>query len=195
MKISFSINTCIAILLVSPQFGCTHQSRTEQLGWDEIITSVALTQVPNEHVLAALRDSEPLSKNDLPKSISTNSELSELVLNRSLSRPRLYEGGVLGRVGNAKMFVALRERIPNYNRLYWVMIKTLSEKYGCFMTGRVRKDNLDLISCRDSRKIGLWRSQGKNWIQFSARQFDNDGYEIAVRRRKIVRISKDRMIL
>ena len=54
----------------------------------------------------------------------------------ALSQPEAYEGGVFGYMGSAKAFVAYRKAIPDYNRLYWVMVKVLSEKYSCFISAK-----------------------------------------------------------
>jgi hypothetical protein len=105
-----------------------------------------------------------------------------------IETPELYEGGVYGYVGSAKAFVARRRTIPDYNRLYWVMVKVLSEKYSCFMTAKQNRGDETWVQCRDGRQVVFWRDQSSRWIQFQARQYDQEGYEIAVRKHQIVRI-------
>ena len=106
----------------------------------------------------------------------------------ALSQPEAYEGGVFGYMGSAKAFVAYRKTIPDYNRLYWVMVKVLSEKYSCFMTAKQNRGDETWIQCRDKRQIVFWRDLNSKYIQFQARQFDLEGYEIAVRHHQIVRL-------
>mgnify|MGYP006278709897 CR=1 FL=1 len=105
-----------------------------------------------------------------------------------LQTPELYEGGVFGYLGSAKAFVARRRTIPDYQRLYWVMVKVLSEKYSCFMTAKQNRGDETWVQCRDGRQVVFWRDQSSRWIQFQARQYDQEGYEIAVRKHQIVRI-------
>jgi hypothetical protein len=52
--------------------------------------------------------------------------------------------GVYGKIGPNSIFVAERSAIPNYDRLYWVMVRILSEKYGCFIRRKV--DRGDFVS-------------------------------------------------
>ena len=120
--------------------------------------------------------------------------LAQLAASRSMTQPVLYEGGVFGLVGPAKMFVASTAFIKDFDRLYWVMVKVLSEKYGCFMVSRRTYATKTWVKCRDQRQIVFWKSKGPNWIQFYARQYDRHGYEIVVRKRQIVRISKDQVL-
>ena len=106
----------------------------------------------------------------------------------ALSQPEAYEGGVFGYMGSAKAFVAYRKAIPDYNRLYWVMVKVLSEKYSCFISAKQNRGDETWIQCRDKRQIVFWRDLNSKYIQFQARQFDHEGYEIAVRHHQIVRL-------
>jgi hypothetical protein len=55
-------------------------------------------------------------------------------------------------------------------------------------------DETTRVRCRDLRQVMMWKSTGPGWIQFQARQFDRDGYEIVVRKRRIVRVSDVKML-
>jgi hypothetical protein len=105
-----------------------------------------------------------------------------------------YEGGYYGTRGLTKIFIAPTSKIGNYSRLYWVMVKVLSEKYGCFMVAKQYARDTTRILCRDKRQIVFWQSKTKDWIQFATRQYDRDGFEIAVKRRRIVRVSPNPVI-
>jgi len=105
-----------------------------------------------------------------------------------------YEGGYYGTRGLTKIFIAPTSKIGDYSRLYWVMVKVLSEKYGCFMVAKQYARDTTRVFCRDKRQIVFWQSRTKDWIQFATRQYDREGFEIAVRRRRIVRVSHNPVI-
>jgi hypothetical protein len=130
----------------------------------------------------------------LPETLKREPELARLALTRGLENPTHWRDGVYGTVGPVKFYVTTTEAIPDEDRLYPVMIALLSEKYGCFIKGRVKSATSTLMRCRDNRQIVFWRGRGPGWVQFYARQYDADGYEIVVKNRRIVRISKERRI-
>lgn len=105
-----------------------------------------------------------------------------------------YAGGLLGTKGDAKYFVATTSIIPGYNRLYWVIVKLLSERYSCFMRAKLDVGNMTRFTCKDGRQVVFWKRQQGNHIEFLSRQFDGDGYEIKVIQKRIVRISSNRII-
>jgi hypothetical protein len=105
-----------------------------------------------------------------------------------------YEGGFYGTRGLTKIFIAPTSKIGDYSRLYWVMVKVLSEKYGCFMVAKQYAGDTTRVFCRDKRQIVFWQSRTKDWIQFASRQYDREGFEIAVKRRRIVRVSLNPVI-
>jgi hypothetical protein len=105
-----------------------------------------------------------------------------------------YEGGFYGTHGLTKIFIAPTSKIGDYSRLYWVMVKVLSEKYGCFMVAKQYAGDTTRVFCRDKRQIVFWQSRTKDWIQFASRQYDREGFEIAVKRRRIVRVSHNPVI-
>ena len=59
------------------------------------------------------------------------------------------------------------------------------------MTAKANRGDSTWIKCRDKRQVMFWRDTSGGVIQFHARQYDRDGYEIVVRKRQIVRISRD----
>jgi hypothetical protein len=132
---------------------------------------------------ATLRDTLPA------KGTAAAESLTKLLQARALEGPVAYAGGVLGSVGAARLFVATTDRVHDDSRLWWVMVRLLSEKYACFMTHRQTLGERLNIGCRDGRRVSFWRSRGPGWLQFVARQFDREGYEIVVRQHRIVRIS------
>ena len=105
-----------------------------------------------------------------------------------LSNSAVYAGGILGWVGSAKAFVAPTSAVPDDHRLYWVMVKVLSEKYSCFMTGKQSAGARLLVRCADGRRVLLHRERGVDFVQFHAHQYDQEGYEILVKQHKKVRV-------
>jgi len=178
-------------LLSSCLFGCS-VSRSEQIPWRDItsVDSTDFNMISKQKKILKKNQAEKTAIRSLSPTLQRYPLLARLVVSRSIDRPVIYEKGVLGDLGNAKIFVAERRFVPDFDRLYWVIVKTLSTKYGCFMVSRIKRDEVLTIKCRDRRNIVLWRSMGKNWIQFASRQYDRHGYEIVVRNKRKIRISK-----
>ncbi len=188
--------------LVSHQPGTKKLSSTQLedpvIGWEEIITSRA-TQFDDTVKLFLEHLITETPKSQLHPKIRKDGHLSKLAMARSMKNTIPYEKGVLGNVGTAKYYITTKGRVPNWTRLYWVQVKVLSEKFGCFMVKKVRRGDVMVAQCRDKRRIVMHRSMsdgrnGENWIQFEAKQYDRDGYEILVKRKKIVRVSNYRVL-
>ncbi len=130
----------------------------------------------------------------MPTPLQQRPELAHFAVSRSMAAPVAYEGGVFGTVGNAKMFVGSSSSIGSYDRLYWVMVKVLSEKFGCFMVAKQNHPEKTWVKCRDKRQIVFWKSKGPGFVQFFARQFDREGYEIVVKKKKIVRVGTEKVL-
>ena len=89
--------------------------------------------------------------------------------------------GVYGKMGPNSIFVAERTAIPNYDRLYWVMVRILSEKYGCFIRRKVDRGNLVSFQCRDQRTVTMARKISDRFSMVHVRQFDRYGRGIDTR--------------
>ena len=107
-------------------------------------------------------------------------DLLKWVKDLKIERPRDYEGGIYGKVGNATVYIAPKSKIPDYDRLHWVMVKILSEKYGCFILSKVTSAHNVSVGCRDRRRIVFKRSRGDEWIMFYGRQYDLAGNEVVI---------------
>lgn len=201
------------LLAVAPFAGCTPPEELDaaDLGptfeWDELMGTPAGDELPlpggidgakaGKMLRPQVLDEMQLTPDRLaalPVSLRQQPTLARLALKQPLEDPIEYHGGVYGLVGPAKFFAASRERIKDDNRLYWIMVRVLSEKYGCFMTAKYNYGDLTRVTCRDKRQIVFWRSRNRESIQFLARQYDAAGFEIVVKNRKIVRISKEKVI-
>ena len=86
-----------------------------------------------------------------------------------------FDGGRYSKVGSAAVYVASTKNIPNFDRLNWVIVRMLSEKYGCFLRSKVNIGNETRYGCRDERTIVFRRYKNRNWMVFHARQFDEIG--------------------
>jgi hypothetical protein len=75
-----------------------------------------------------------------------------------------------------------------------VMVKVLSEKYGCFMVSKQNGPEKTWVKCRDKRQIVFWKSKGQGFVQFYSRQYDKDGYEIVVQKKKVVRVGSEKVL-
>lgn len=115
-----------------------------------------------------------------------NHELAEIALRRSVRNPVVLDGGVYGKVGTATFYAVPRSRIATYDRLYWSMMKVLSEKYGCFVKNKVVEGSTLRFYCRDKRSVVLWRAQNEQFLQFYGRQYDKLGRELIVDKHKVV---------
>lgn len=164
------------------------------VGWEDLMSSATDRFEPNPDIFFEDAVLTPERLAALPHPIRRAPDLAHLAVSRAIEAPSPYEDGVFGLVGGTKFFVTTRERVATFDRLYWVMIKVLSEKFGCFVTTKQQTDDQTRFTCRDRRQIVIWRSAGRNWIQFYARQYDREGYEIKVEKRRIVRLS-DRQVL
>lgn len=163
-------------------------------GWDDIMSSSVDRFEPNPDIFFEDAVLTPERLKALPYLLQRAPDLAHLAVSRAVENPIHYQDGVFGLVGSTKFYVTTRERIGTYDRLYWVIVKVMSEKYGCFMVSKIQTDDKLQINCRDKRQIVVWRAAGRKWIQFYARQYDRDGYEIKVVKRRIVRIG-DRPVL
>jgi hypothetical protein len=123
----------------------------------------------------------------LPPEILGDPDRACLATGFSLERPQFLDVGVYGKIGTATAFVARRSKIADYDRLYWVMVRVLSEKYGCFIRKKTNLGQTVRFECRDQRVVVLDRDISGGFAKFSGRQFDQMGREIIVKPRPVAR--------
>lgn len=180
--------------------GCTPPEELDDLdlepseNWHELMSNRGAVFEPNPAFEMPEIVLTPDRLAAMPPTLQQRPELAHFAVSRSLNAPVAYEGGVFGTVGNAKMFVGSSSMINNYDRLYWVMVKVLSEKYGCFMVAKQNLPEKTWVKCRDKRQIVFWKSKGPGFMQFYGRQYDKEGYEIVVRKKKIVRVGTEKVL-
>lgn len=100
--------------------------------------------------------------------------------------PKPFDLGLYGKVGTASFYISTPQNIPTTDRLYWVMVRVLSEKYGCFMVDKDTSGDHTSFTCRDGRRIGFTRFLNPDFVAFVSRQYDKAGYELVVNNRKII---------
>jgi hypothetical protein len=158
---------------------------TRHLSWDDLVIGQTMKFVPQAGQRFDV-DLDSVSLNQLPPELRKDPALARLAIGHFLQNPKIIDGGVFGKVGETNVYLSLRDRIPDYNRLYWVMVNVLSTHYGCLMRQRiVQGDHLE-AACKDGRRVVFRRSMGQSLIRFFAKQFDRQGNELIVRGGKII---------
>lgn len=112
--------------------------------------------------------------------IAGDHDRSRLALGFGLEKAQALDAGVYGKLGKSTVFVAHRKNIPDYDRLYWVMVRVLSEKYGCFIKRKFPRDNQIGFECRDRRTIVMQRDISGDYAKFVGWQFDSSGKEVVI---------------
>jgi hypothetical protein len=120
---------------------------------------------------------------------SSNPQISDAAVQKLLGGiedGESLDGGRYAKIGSAAVYVASTKQIPTYDRLNWVIVRVLSEKYGCFIRRKANIANETRYACRDGRTIVFHRYHNRNWMVFHARQFDQVGREMIVENHRIV---------
>lgn len=86
-----------------------------------------------------------------------------------------FENGVFGHYRNSRIFFTTTHQIPNDEKLYWVMVKVLSEKYSCFMINRRKSGDLYRFYCKDQRSVVMRIGQVNQTLYFYGRTYDRFG--------------------
>ena len=157
--------------------------------WEDIMSH---NDVKSEDPASSAAETAPvMSKKD---AMDAHVERSRAALLGDIQNAAPYAGGILGMRGSSKYFIATTTTIPEYDRLYWVIVKVLSEKYSCFIRAKQDIGLMTRFTCRDKRQVLFWKKKNNRFIEFTSRQFDRDGYEIQVIKKQIVRISSQKVI-
>jgi hypothetical protein len=161
--------------------------------WEDILSHEASGD-PIEEEGPAPSAAETAPVMSKKQAIESQVERSRAALLGDIQNASPYAGGILGMKGSSKYFIATRTTIPEYDRLYWVIVKVLSEKYSCFIRAKQDIGLMTRFTCRDKRQVLFWKKKNNHFIEFTSRQFDRDGYEIQVIKKQIVRISSQKVI-
>jgi len=111
-----------------------------------------------------------------------------------VSRVEPVDVGFAGKIGHSVVFAAEKRLVPDYDRLYWVMIRVLSEKYGCFIRKKIDRGELVAFKCRDQRIVTFRRRLTQHYAVFKARQYRSDGREIVISNKRSQRVSSAKVV-
>jgi hypothetical protein len=100
----------------------------------------------------------------------------------------LFESGVYAKMKESSFFISTPAQLPDWTRQYWVMVKILSEKYGCFMTNKQRSGNRVTFRCRDNRLVVFESFQSKGFIYFRGNQYDGWGNQLYVKNHNVIKL-------
>ncbi len=197
LKLNLRLKLCRAGVVGALLLACACVSATEEDDGDELKDEELKLDVPWEDLTSQLgtdlhQQVAPVKTPQGVPAVVKAHVLSQVVPQASkmhLVRSAAFAGGELGWVGSAKAFVAPVKMVPDDHHLYWVMVRVLSEKYSCFMTAKQTSGARLLVHCADGRKVLFRRERGPDFVQFQARQYDQDGYEILVKKHRKVRVA------
>jgi hypothetical protein len=85
-----------------------------------------------------------------------------------------FENGIYGRYMDSRMFFTTAEQIPDDKRLYWAMVKVLSEKFACFMVRKRKSGDLYRFYCKDKRSVVFRKGRVGQTIHFYGRTYDRN---------------------
>lgn len=176
--------TFLGLIVVLALNSCSSadKKRPGDLDWDDLLSNnhySSVTPVPG----GTLTNANASQSKEVPTK-KADPTLEQLAAGFQMEKPARYEGGVYGKKGHIPVFAARLADIPDYDRLYWVMVKVLSEKYGCFIKRKASTQSQVHVECRDKRRVVFHRHRGDGWIQFYGRQYNQAGQEVAIRDHK-----------
>lgn len=180
--------TCIVLLAwMLTSCGSVQKRPAGDIDWDDLVSNrqhYNSTPIPRGTLTNISRSDEQgqVAENALAaKPRNEGPTLDQLAAGFQMEKPVRYEGGVYGKKGHIPVFAARLADIPDYDRLYWVMVKVLSEKYGCFMKRKASTHSQVMVECRDKRRVVFHRNRGDGWIQFYGRQYNQEGKEVLIK--------------
>ena len=97
-----------------------------------------------------------------------------------------YNDGVWAKYQEATYYIGSLEKIPDWTRQYWMIVKILSEKYGCFMTAKTHIGSRVTFRCRDKRAVVFQVFYKKKFVYFRGHQYDTWGNLLHVKNHEII---------
>ena len=138
-------------------------------------------------VAVALRPETPIEFEVLPErtkklalELRADPDLARFAVRRSLEKPAEFDQGVYGKLGTSTVYMAPIHRVRSSDRLYWTMVRVLSEKYGCFIVEKNRDAERFQFRCRDGRMVVMQRKIDSRVAHFWGRQYNANGDEVKV---------------
>ncbi len=178
---------CVTLFCVLSGCGVKHTARDKNITWDEIVGADHAALRPNSPSADQEERAVPQKEFSGQSTSGLSPYLQRLADAYRIAKPSAYAGGVYGKVGEVVVFAAHQNQVPDFDRLYWVMVKVLSEKYGCFIIRKLSTTSKVSVQCRDLRWVVFLRGKASGGrLHFYARQYDEQGRQLVVRNHKIV---------
>ncbi|NDE13816.1 hypothetical protein EBZ80_02695 [bacterium] len=150
------------------------------IDWGELMHGRAVTP--------ELRPETPVEFEVLPErterlsaKLRADPDLARIAVRRAIEKPTVFDQGVYGKLGSSTVYLAPSDRVGSSDRLYWTMVRVLSEKYGCFIVEKNRQDERFQFRCRDGRRVVMQRKIDRKVAHFWGRQYSANGEEVKVK--------------
>ena len=175
----FGVSMFVATFFIClPAMASPEEDRLK-LDWSDLIYG--------RSVSVKLRPETPVDFEVLPERTSklvqelrSDPDLARFAVRRSLEKPTPFDQGVYGKLGSSTVYMAPLKRVGTSDRLYWTMVRVLSEKYGCFIVEKSRDAEKFQFRCRDGRLIVMQRKMDSRFAHFWGRQYDSKGAEVII---------------
>ena len=179
--VPFYVSVMVWIFLAEvPAIASPEEDNRLSLDWGELMHGRA--------VAVNLRPESPVDFEVLPERTSkltaelrSDPELARFAVRRSLEKPVTFDQGVYGKLGTSTVYMAPLTRVGSSDRLYWTMVRVLSEKYGCFIVEKNRNAGKFQFRCRDGRQIVMQSNIDSRVAHFWGRQYDSHGDEVVIK--------------
>ena len=180
-------------------YGMSACAAFNDLRESEILGSAEESQIESKLIQISRRaDSESADSTSARAMHSVSGKklgMKEVLLDLGLQRAQVMDVGIYGKIGNMSVFVADRKVVPDYDRLYWVMVRVLSEKYGCFIKRKLVEHDVVRFTCRDKRTVVMKPRISGDYSKFVAKQYDAFGRDVVVTRRPNKKITGRGLVL
>ena len=103
--------------------------------------------------------------------------------------------GFLFRYTHSRQMIYVQNlEIKSKSPLYWGQVQLLSRHYGCHIYAKKRVKLSNYFLCKDKRQIRALSLSHKSHQIVVFTQFDKQGYAIKVKKRKVLRVSRNPLI-
>ena len=96
-------------------------------------------------------------------------ELAARARAMGLQGVEMFGPGFYGTQGSKEVFLAWRTAVPDRDVLYQSMVRSLSKKFACFLTGRQRRGDAYWFHCRTGKVVHMKVTWGDAVVGYVAR--------------------------
>ena len=97
-----------------------------------------------------------------------------------------YNNGIWTKYKEATFYLSTLDQVPDWTHQYWVIVKILSEKYGCFMTSKMHLGPRITFRCHDKRAVVFQVFYKKNFVYIRGHQYDSWGNLLHVKNHEVI---------